>query len=109
MGTVTQKLTTLVLKPVIYSKAQTVEKIAKKLQQDPKQVCNSEAAFKGLVMEFIMAEGPDYGQPVGTLDEYYTHTKATVFYIHDRKGGKIVITRTNDGNFAVSKLISPRK
>jgi len=90
---------TLVLKPVIYSKAKNVGAITKKLLKDPKQVCNTPAAFKGLVMEFILATGPDYGQPVGSLDEYYTQYKANRFILVDRQQELIYVKRTSEGNF----------
>jgi len=92
---------TLELKPAIYSKAQTVTKVAEKLGKDPKQVCNTPPVWKGLVMEFILQKGPDYGQPVGTLDDYYRSFKIDLFIIHDRKGSKITVARSENGDFKV--------
>jgi hypothetical protein len=75
----------ITLIPTIYSKAKTVDKIIKKLNQDPMQVCNTPAAFKGYVMEFVTPDAPT--GPVGTLDEYFKTYNQTMFEICDVEGG----------------------
>jgi hypothetical protein len=92
------------LKPAVYSKAQTVEKIVRKITKYPKQICNTPEAFKGFVIEFIFNDGPDFGQPVGSLPEYYSYTHDTTFIIHTRFGGTVRVVRNDAGDWTISKV-----
>lgn len=93
---------TNILKPAIYSKAQSAALIAKKITKYPEQVCNTPEAFKGLVIEFIEFRGPDYGQPVGSLPEFHDFTKFTTFIIRTRHGGEVKVVRSDDGKFTAT-------
>jgi len=85
------------LKPAIFSKAKDVSIFRRKLAKAPKQVPNSDEAFKGHVMEFILNDGPDFGQPVGTLFEFVQEfPDVNIFVIHFRNGVVINIAKSND-------------
>lgn len=93
---------TNILKPAVYSKAQTVARIVKKITKYPEQVCNTPEAFKGLVIEFIEFRGPDFGQPVGSLPEYFNVTKFKTYIIRTRHGGEVKVVRSDDGKFTAT-------
>lgn len=94
-----------VLKPAVYSKAQRTAQIVSKILAYPEQICNTPQAFKGLVIEFIENDGPDYGQPVGSLPEFYDVTHSDSFMIKTRSGGAVRVIRQPDGKFVVNKII----
>jgi hypothetical protein len=91
------------LKPAVYSKAQFLADIIQKLLIYPRQVCNSPEAFKGLVIEFVMKDGPEYGQPVGSLPEFFEHTHNETFVIHTRFGGSVRVTKDSE-NWRISEV-----
>jgi len=65
--------------------------IVDKIKKYPEQHCNTREACEGLVIEFIEASGPDYGQPVGSLTEYVNKFNVKLFKILTRDGGVIVV------------------
>lgn len=62
----------MILKPARYSKHQTVKAVSNALKAYPAQKCNTPEAFKGLVIEFTVADSLD--TRVGSLDEIHTYT-----------------------------------
>lgn len=89
----------MTLIPTSYSKAKTLTKITEKLNQDPMQVCNTPAAFKGYVMEFVTPDSPM--GPVGTLDEYFKVEHENHFRIRDINCKELVVIRDDNGNWRV--------
>jgi len=87
------------LKPAIYSKAQTVEKILAKLKNYPEQKPGAAQAFKGNVIEFVDFDGPECGQPVGTLSEIADVYKDVKFFIIRTRDNKKVLIEKIDNNF----------
>jgi len=88
-----------ILIPTSYSKATKVWQIAKNLSLDPFQICNTEAAFKGYVMEFVEKDNTEAG--VGSLDEFYKDTKVDTFKIEDVDGNSIIVIRSEDGKWKI--------
>lgn len=88
---------TVSLQPTSYSKAQTKEVFLKKLALDPKQVCNTPAAFKGYVMEFVPCGQPS--SPVGTLDEFYQETNDSKVAVYFQNGDKILVKRNSKNDW----------
>jgi hypothetical protein len=88
----------LTLYPTSYSNTPTIDGIKRKLALDPKQQCNTPAAYKGLVMEFCT----DPGSPVGTLDEFYQHDHEITFTIVDVDRARLHIVRRLDGDFIIA-------
>ena len=89
------------IRPTSYSKAQSAASIIEKLKKYPKQICNTPEAFKGLVMEFILNDGPDNG-PVASLSELYEIDKCSRFLVYTGEG-LLVVNRLDNGNFVVEK------
>ncbi len=79
------------LKPAVYSDAQTVDEIAKKLEVYPEQRIGTDEAMAGKTIEFITFDGPDFGQPVGSLSEWVQSHKVLLFKVSTRDGDDIVI------------------
>lgn len=90
-------MTTLKLTPTYYSKAKTCEQVMKKLELAPKQLCNSPEAYKGNVMEFVVA---GTSGPVGTLSEYEQFNKADRYFLQCTNGS-FNVARTEHGDFKV--------
>ena len=96
-------ITILDLKPAIFSKATNVAIFRTKLAKAPKQVPNSKEAFEGHVMEFILNDGPDFGQPVGTLFEFVQELPdVDIFVIHFRNGDSTIVVK-NGNSFQEQK------
>jgi len=84
----------------IYSKALTKADVEAKLIAAPKQLCNTDEAFAGHVMEFVL-DG-EVNCSVGTLSEYFDHFGKSSFLIRVRESGEFVrVERDEEGNFRV--------
>jgi len=79
------------LKPACYSKVQTIDDIINVIDAYPEQLCDVEKGEKGLIIEFISFDGPDYGQPVGTLSELVKEYNVSLFKVSTRDGDDIII------------------
>ena len=86
------------IQPTRYSTVRTCDQITEKLRKDPLQVCNTTAAFDGLVMEFVPYDKPD--APVGALSEYHLHDGDTQFLIW-ADDGVVYVEYNKDGTFTV--------
>ena len=84
------------LKPAIYSMSQTVDAIIEKIKAYPEQLMNTREAMKGLTIEFILYDGSDYGQPVGSLSEWVQSHKILLFHVRTRDGDDIIIEASTD-------------
>ena len=93
------------LKPAIYSTAQTVDAIIKKLEAYPEQLTNTKEALSGKSIEFVSFDGPEYGQPVGTLSEWVAAHGINLFLVRTRDGNDILIEaiHNNPTKFIVHK------
>ena len=92
---ITQAQKYVELKPAIFSKSQTVVQISQKLLEYPEQRNNTPQALKGLTIEFIDFDGPDYGQPVGTLLAAVSND-ISLFMIKARDGGQVLVEKVDD-------------
>ena len=92
------------LKPAIFSKSQTVADISQKIIEYPEQRNNTPKALDGLTIEFVDYDGPDYGQPVGTLSEIAEVSKANSFVINTRDGDSMVVEKIDNKFYVLGAL-----
>ena len=79
------------LKPANYMTAQSMDSIIHLIETYPEQLMNTEEAINGLTIEFVLFDGPDQGQPVGSLSEFVQSHNILLFKVSTRDGDDIVI------------------
>jgi deoxyxylulose-5-phosphate synthase len=99
------RMSAITLKPTIYSECQTVDQVLYKLEHYPKQCTNTPEVFDGFGIEFILFDGPDYGQMVGMLSEFYDTECVHEFFIKTRDGGIIKVERLKNGDFVAIEAL----